>query len=136
MDKDIREFVEAIGAIEPQPSDKNYHLFRTIFKRSNYFLLSGKFLVIKVSRSKRPFWGVGRNHIDLLNNFENYFLVLLVSSKEGWVFSKKEINANIANGTWRIREKDNNYKINWPLPDTNSFCSPSNFLKKLGITDA
>lgn len=136
MDREIKEFAEAVGASEPQPSDDNYPLFRSIFKRSNYFLLSGNFFVIKISRSKTPFWGVGKDYIDLLNNYENYFLVLLVSSREGWVFSKKEINANIESRKWRLRESDNNYKINWPLPDRNSFYSPHTLLEKLGIPDA
>lgn len=79
------------------------------------------------------FGGVGKDYIDLLNNAENYFLILLTSSREGWFFAKAEINNNINSGKWRLREADNNYKINVPLPDTNSFITPSHFLKKIGI---
>ena len=46
---------------------------------------------------------------------------MLTSDAEGWVFSKKEVKANIAGDKWRLREKDGNYKINTPLPDQNSF---------------
>ena len=135
VDKDIHQFTEAIGAVEPQPGQKSYERFRARFKRSNYFFLNGNFLIIKISRSKIPFWGVGKDFIDLLNRMDmhNYFLVLLVSSTEGWVFSKNEVNANISSDRWRLREKDNNYKIHMPLPDRNSFSTPANFLKKVGV---
>jgi len=93
-----------------------------------------KFLIVKISRSKTPFWGIGKDFLDLLNRFEqiDYFLILLVSGKEGWVFSRQEVNANITSQKWKLREADNNYKINWPLPDTNSFTSPDTFLKRIG----
>ena len=31
MEREIKEFVEAVGAIEPKPSDENYSLFKSIF---------------------------------------------------------------------------------------------------------
>jgi len=140
LDREIREFTSAVGAIEPQRGDETYSTFRAIFRRSNYFILRGappkpnKFLIVKISRSKTPFWGIGKDFLDLLNKFEqiHYFLVLLVSGKEGWVFSRQEVNANIRSEKWKLREADNNYKINWPLPDTNSFTSPDTFLKRIG----
>lgn len=140
MDREIREFTSAVGAIEPQRGDETYSTFRAIFRRSNYFILRGtapkpnKFLIVKISRSKTPFWGIGKDFLDPLNKFEqiHYFLVLLVSGKEGWVFSRQEVNANIKSEKWKLREADNNYKINWPLPDTNSFTSPDTFLKRIG----
>ena len=140
MDREILEFTSAIGATEPQPADEAYSAFRAIFRRSNYFILRGtppnanKFLIVKISRSKTPFWGIGKDFLDLLNKFEqiHYFLVLLVSGKEGWVFSREEVNANIRSQKWKLRGADNNYKINWPLPDTNSFTSPNIFLKRVG----
>jgi hypothetical protein len=130
---EIKEFAAAIGAKEPNSGDKNYKLFRQVFKRSNYFVLDGKFAIIKISRSDKPFWGVGKDYIDFLNNTGNYFLVLLVSNREGWVFTKAEINNHINSANWRLREADNNYKINVPLPDTNSFTTPSHFLRKIGL---
>lgn len=134
MDKEIKEFTQTIGAVEPQPGTEKYAIFKTIFKRSNYFLLGKKFIMIKISRSDPPFWGIGKDFIDLLNNFD-YLLILLVSNREGWVFSKEEVNANIRHKKWNLRIADNNYKINWPLPDRNSFFSPDNFLKKFNQTD-
>lgn len=131
MDKEISDFTSAIGATEPPPGSEGYKLFRQLFKRSNYFVLNGKFLVVKISRSEKPFWGVGNKFINFFNSFENYHLVLLISKREGWVFNKNEINNYINNGTWRLREKDDNYKINVPLPDSNSFVSINAFLKKI-----
>ena len=129
MGDEIEEFAKAIGAEIPDPSNEHYATFKSIFKRSNYFLLGNKFIIVKISRSETPFWGIGKNFIDLLNNFD-YLLILLVSNREGWVFSKDAINSNIRHKKWNLRIADNNYKINWPLPDRNSFFSPENFLKK------
>ena len=140
MDGEILEFTSAIGATEPQPGEETYKAFRAIFRRSNYFILRGtppkpnKFLIVKISRSKTPFWGIGKDFLDLLNKFDQiyYYLVLLVSGKEGWVFSREQVNANIRSQKWKLREADNNYKINWPLPDANSFTSPDIFLRRVG----
>jgi hypothetical protein len=129
MGDEIQEFAQAIDARAPQPGSEHYATFKAMFKRSNYFLLGNKFIMIKISRSEKPFWGIGKPFIDLLNNFD-FLLILLVSNREGWVFSKEEVNSNIKNKKWNFREADNNYKINWPLPDRNSFHSPDNFLKK------
>ena len=133
-DRDIGGFVAAIGAKEPSPDSGNYAKWKAIFRRSNYFLFNGKFMIVKISRSKKPFWGVGKEFIDLLNSLDDFYLVLLISQREGWVFSKSEVNAQIKSGRWNLREADNNYKINYPLPDNNSFFSPKTFLKKLGLS--
>ena len=61
----------------------------------------------------------------------DYFLVLLTSNTEGWIFSKREVKANIASDKWRLGEKGGDYKINMPLPDQNSFFSPENFLRRV-----
>lgn len=133
-DKDIAEFVAAIDAKAPSPGDENYANWKATFRRPNYFLFNGKFMIVKISRIKKPFWGVGKNYIDLLNSLDDYYLVLLISPREGWVFTKSEVNAQIKSGRWHLREADNNYKIHYPLPDSNSFFSPRNFLKKLGLS--
>jgi len=132
MSSEVEEFAKSVGATAPSPQDGHYHAFRSIFRRSNYFVLAGNFLVVKISRSKKPFWGVGKEYIDFLNGTD-YWLVLLVSKTEGWAFSKNEVNANIMSNRWRLREKDNNYKINSPLPDRNWFYSPESFLKLTGL---
>jgi hypothetical protein len=133
MDQDIGKFVAAVGATEPPTSDERYAQFRKIFRRQNYFFLEGRFLIIKISRSERPFWGVGKEFVDLMPKLENSYLVLLTSTQEGWIFSKSDIDANIRSGKWKLREADANYKINMPLPDRNAFAGPKSFRRKLGI---
>ena len=130
-DQDVLEFAQKVGAKEPENATEMYTLFRSIFRRSNYFFLKDKVLITKISRSNKPFWGVGKKYLDLLDGRFRYFLVLLVSSHEGWVFSDAEVKRNIAEDKWRLAEKDQNYKINTPLPDRNSFSSPELFLRKV-----
>ena len=119
-DKDILSFVQNVGAEEPEEGTELYRRYRATFPRSNYFFLAGKLLVINISRSDRPFWGVGEKYLNFLDSLD-YFLVLLTSNREGWLFAKKDVKANIAGDKWRLRERDRNYKINMPLPDRNSF---------------
>ena len=90
MADEIQDFAQAIGATAPQPDSEHYSTFKAIFKRSNYFLLGGKFVIIKISRLEKPLWGIGTAFIDLLNNFD-YLLILLTSNREGWAFSKEEM---------------------------------------------
>ncbi|MEW6660241.1 MAG: hypothetical protein AB1424_16465 [Thermodesulfobacteriota bacterium] len=80
------------------------------------------FLIVKISRDKKPFWGVDADYLDRLNDWEGYFfLVLLISSNEGWVYGKNEINNNIYNGLWKYREKNFNYIIHFSeIKDGNS----------------
>ena len=91
-------------------------------------MLNGKILIVKISRTNPPFFGVGQQFLEFLDPFD-YFLVLLTSNREGWIFSKQEIKLNIANNTWRLSKTD--YKINrHTLLDRNYFSSPDRFLKK------
>lgn len=86
MDKEVYHFVRAVGAVEPTQGDELYPVFREFFKRSNYFLLRDTLLIVKISRSDKPFWGVGRKYIEFLNRFDSYLLVLLTSKGSGLVF--------------------------------------------------
>lgn len=129
-DGDILRFAQMVGAKEPEEGTESYLKFRAIFPRSNYFFLKGKILIIKISRSKRPFWGAARKYLDFLDSFD-YCLVLLISDAEGWVFSRNEVRANIARDKWRLRVNDGEYKINMPLPGNNSFSSPEHFLRSI-----
>lgn len=132
MDKDIQYFVNAISAKEPQPGDRSYLVFRQLFKRANYFLYKGNFLIVKISRSNRPFWNVGKDFIDLLNDLDNYFVVLLSSPRAGWFFSKREVNNKIAYDDWRLHKESKQYKINPPsLRDENRFNSPEDFIERI-----
>jgi hypothetical protein len=132
MDKEIREFTQEIGATKPQPNEKGYELFKSVFRRSNYFRHQKGFMIIKISRIENPFWGVGKKYIDFLNETDvNYFLVLLESNKSGYVFTKREINRMIKRKKWKVA-KDDNYKIISP-PMRNSFRNVTQFQQKIGI---
>ena len=136
-DRDIAQFVAVIGATEPSQEDEHYAWWKALFKRSNYFSFNGKFMIVKISRIKKPFWGVRKELVDLFNSFnsqDEYYLVFLVSPRVGWVFTKSEVNAHIRSKRWKLA-KDNNYKIHVPLPESNSFFSPRNFLKKVGLSE-
>ena len=133
MDQEIDEVVKAIGAKEPAPGGPEYAVYREVFRRSNYFVMNGVFIIIKISRSPRPFWGVGRKYIELLNAADNYFLVLITQNMDGWFFSKRDVKSNIDRKVWKLRKADDNYKINFPLPDNRSFRNPQDFLAKSGI---
>ena len=101
-----------------------------LFVQPNYYQLSDCRLVIKISRIKTPFWGVGVRQITILEQQGKYYLILLVSDKEGWFFSNKEVKHNININKWNIA-RDNNYKIHMPLPDANAFSSPGQLLRKI-----
>jgi len=145
MEKEISEFVDAIGAkrIQEHSSRKilsnkepcwNSH---PNFKNYNYFILELEneiiVMIVKLSRTpNRPFWGVGKQFTDFFNKFSRvkYFLILLDSKKSGWLFSKKDINWEISQNHWSFSEPD--YKINYgTLPDTNRFLSPMSFHSKI-----
>jgi hypothetical protein len=134
IEPEIREFVNAIGAAAPSPADGEvYHIWKKLFRRSNYFWFEGNFLVVKLGRAGKV-WGVLEKIIDFLNKQDNYYLVLLINNHEGWVYSKKEINNSIEIGDWKLSGIQ--YLINFSrLKDNNSFISPNQFLKKIGTNN-
>ena len=132
IDPDIEKFVDAVGAKVPLAGSDHSALFRRMFKRQNYFTLNNQLLVVKISRSDKPFWGLTKAIIDFLNELNDYSVVLLTSPTEGWVFSKSQVNGHIRSGRWALREADGNYKINMPLPDGNMFSTASRFLSRVG----
>ena len=133
MAREIEQFAKGIGAAAPEPGDDDYGPVKALFRRPNYFLMSGTLLIVKISRSSPPFWGVRKKIVDLVNSLENYYLVLLVSESEGWVFSKGDVNLKINSGKWKPGH-DNEYKINLPLEDRFSFSSPRGFRTKLALS--
>ena len=129
IDPDIKRFVDAIGAKIPLTGTEHYSAFRKLFKRQNYFQLGSELLVVKISRSNNPFWGLTKAIIDTTNGLNSFSVVLLTSATEGWLFSKSEVNAHIRSGEWPLA-LDGNYKINSPLPDNHAFKSVSGFRAK------
>ena len=64
---DILRFTQMVGAKEPEEGTESYTQFRSIFRSRNYFFLKGKILIVKISRSARPFWGVGEKYLEFLD---------------------------------------------------------------------
>ncbi len=135
VETEIQEFVDAIGARFPRWKDKEYALFSVVPRRGNYFVHANGFMIVKLSRSPKPFWGLGKKHVDFLNDLvANYFLVLLESSSSGYLFDKDEINANVRRGAWGLSGSD--YKINAStLPRRNVFHNAEQFLSRTQTTE-
>lgn len=129
IDTDIKLFVDAIGARIPLAGTEHYGEFRKMFKKQNYFQLNNDFLVVKVSRSHPPFWGLTKAIIDDIDGLNGYWVVLLASATSGWLFSKQEVKSHIQTETWPLA-LDGNFKINSPLPLRNAFNSVQDFLSK------
>lgn len=136
MEPEIIKFAAAIGATEPDESDEIYSLYRSLFREHNYFRHPSGFLVIKLSRSKKPFWGLTREIIQALNQYFDYRVILLTPTFQGWVFTKEETNSYIASRAWNLDSKGSQYKINVPLPDENVFMGPKTFLQKIAAKES
>ena len=135
MEPEIMKFAAAIGANEPDETDEIYSLYRSIFRERNYFRHSSGFLVIKLSRSKKPFWGLTREIIKALNTYFNYHVILLTPTGQGWVFTKEEANGHIESRAWNLDSKGDQYKINAPLPHANGFMGPKTCLQRLQASE-
>jgi hypothetical protein len=134
IDADIKRFVDAVDASVPYAGTVHYSEFRKLFKKQNYFELNSKLLIVKISRSEKPFWGLTKSIIDSIHNLENYSVVLLASPTNGWLFSKAEVIGNIKSDNWPLAD-DGNYKINSPLPEPNEFKSIQEFKSKVSIAE-
>ena len=131
-DRDILRFAMMVGAKEPEEGTESYMQFRSMFPRSNYFFLKNKILIVKISRSVRPFWGVGEKYLNFLGWLRLLPRVADFGMQKGGFFSKKEVKAKHRRGqVASCGEKDGNYKINMPLPDQNYFYSPEHFLRRV-----
>lgn len=132
MEKEILDFAAEIGAVEPTEEDSYYHLFRKQFRERNYFKHEFGFLIIKISRSKRPFYGLTKEILDFLNEGLDYKVIFLKSSSQGWVFNKEEISHYIKSKQWKLDSSKAQFKVNFPFPDSNFFFGPKGCLKRLG----
>ena len=118
MDKEIGEFVKAIGAIDIREHVNQTEL-RGLFKRPNYFFLpkQNTFLIVKVSRSKlKDFWGVRKKFIEFFKAFakveSRFHVVCLNSGSEGWALPGAYVNSCIEDGALSYSVKGDQYKIN------------------------
>jgi hypothetical protein len=130
---EIKTFASSINAVELSGAEK------TIFSRSNYFKFhhTETLIAIKISRSPKPFFGIGKKVVDYVNTQKDpFYLVLLISDTSGWCYSKKEVNSNIKNRFWRNQEGSSDYKINHgDLSNTNYFTSIDIFFNKIKQRD-
>ena len=124
MEPEIIQFAASIQATEPDESEQIYGTYRQIFKEQNYFRHASGLLVIKLSRSKKPIWGLRKQIIDGLNEHFPYHVILLNSASRGWVFTKQEVIERTGSRAWNLESKGEEYKINSPLPDRNGFFGP------------
>ncbi|MDY0282460.1 MAG: hypothetical protein RBR35_18085 [Salinivirgaceae bacterium] len=135
MVNEIDKFAIGIGAVSLKEK-LNTTKHAPLFKRNNYFNLDGTFLIIKISRSERPFWGLGQDFLEFFNllteNAKPYYFVALTSEKEGWFLSKQELINQISDGSLSYSPNSKQYKINpYNLNDQCSFTSPQIFLAKI-----
>jgi hypothetical protein len=134
MDQEVRTFIDAIGAVDLDPSNETHSFFKGLFKRHNYFTFKGGFMMVHLSRSKKPLWGIGKKFWTLFSdtvfNEFDFFLILLESGHSGWVFDRHDVKYYIETARWNLSKNDQ-YLINPPLPDKNSFLSHRQFLKML-----
>ena len=135
-DKDeVSRFARMIGATRMVLQTTSNE--RRLFSRRNYFEIPTARLIIKISRLERPFWGVGVQQIEVLEKRGVYFLILLTSVKQGWFLSHAEIQelrSGPKTACWSrgTDENEYQYKINPPLPNSNWFNSPEEFLEMIG----
>lgn len=133
MGNEVLEFAKTIGATDLKTMFEHSE-YRGLFKRRNYFLLDGNYLIVKISRSKiKTLGGLGKAFFDFFNSLTekggNYFFVALVSKKSGWVLSKKDLLSQISDGSLSYSENQAQYKINnYNLKDHNGFTSIEGFL--------
>lgn len=109
------------------------------FRRGNYYILSNGddayFLIIKISRNLRPFWGVGENFLNFtLGLNTKLILVLLDSEHSGWIYFKDEISFFLKRGKWSY--SNGQYKINYnKLIKNNQFNSPTRFISLINLNN-
>lgn len=90
-----------------------------IIRRRNYFLLGrDTYLIVKLSRSPKPFFGLGKQFVGLFNELTEesgtYYFVGLDSHTTGWLISKNSLLQDIDNGSISYSEgAGTEYKINY-----------------------
>ncbi|MBN2337653.1 MAG: hypothetical protein JXP48_03855 [Acidobacteria bacterium] len=140
MGNEVLEFAAAIGARDLKSCLEGTKL-QGLFRGRNYFLLDkSTYLIVKTSPGgKEEFWGLGKDFVgvfDLLTRKEgNYFFVALASNRSGWVLSRRQLAAMIADGSLGFSEDHLEYRLESPnLKDSDRFESIAAFLGKIAPT--
>ncbi len=76
MDHEIDNFINKIENCTP--------IRNQVYKRDHYFLKNNILLIIKISRSQKPFWGIRKSIIDFSNQTFPEYILALLSSHEKW----------------------------------------------------
>lgn len=110
MPDDVHIFIDAIDA-----AAISRELKRSLRAR-NIWGFKKKIIYVKMSTGDRLFWGIGKPAIDSLEYVKrelrfDYWIILLDSSKSGFVFDSRSVIEAIGRGDWGLAG-DNQYKIN------------------------
>lgn len=114
---EVLTFAKQLGA-QDLKSQYDPRLNR-VLRRRNYFLLAkDMYLIVKLSRSEKPFFGLGKQFVDLFNELTEesgtYYFVGLDSHNTGWLISKNSLLQDIDNGSISWSEgASTEYKINY-----------------------
>jgi hypothetical protein len=134
---EVAVFARAIGASDLKSSVAAPRL-RAVLRRHNYFLLPpSTYLIVKVSRLERVFYGLGEQFVELFDGLTEhrgtYYFVGLDSDHSGWVLSKAVIRQGIADGSISCsRQAKSEYKINdYNLCDRDRFVTIADFVSKV-----
>ena len=84
-------------------------------RAGKYFTLDDMWVILRLSRSKRPFFGFRLATLDTFAREGRFALVLLTSKATGYALSASQVVRQITEGRWRLA-RDLEYKIDLPLP--------------------
>lgn len=140
MGNEVLEFAAAVGARDLKSRLEGTKL-QGLFKGRNYFVVDkSTYLIVKTSPGAREgFWGLGKDFVgvfDLLTQKAGtYFFVALASKQSGWVLSRRELAAMIADGSLSFSEDHLEYRLTLDnFNDSNRFESIVAFLQKIAPT--
>lgn len=125
IDEDVMYFSEACEYIYMPPSK--------IFK-GNIFKHGDMISIIKISRSKKPFWGINANMVDAINTMKdiNFSAIFLTSKTTGYYYNLSNLSALIKERN--LKKIQNDYKINSPLQNCFYFSGIEKF-KSLAFSE-
>lgn len=140
MGNEVLEFAAAVGARDLKSRLEGTRL-QGLFKGRNYFVLDkSTYLIVKTSPGAREErWGLGKDFVgvfDLLTQKTGtYFFVALASKQSGWVLSRRELAAMIADGSLSFSEDHLEYRLTrHNFNDSSRFESIAAFLQKIAPT--
>lgn len=114
---EVQRFAKNIGAIPKSVANSRCRSLYDFQKMD---------MIIKVSRTPKPFWGLPGKVLDnFLSKGSYFYCVFLVSENEGWLYSQKDVHHMLQSKKWKKSKSD--YKVNPPHADNLQFCSFEKF---------